>query len=99
MQDKELWRKLLGTKMKSFTEDGEYTLFLSDEGYTCNCMDFRIRQGSYRIRFCDEKEEWHYIDGCKHIAQHLANIGMKKVFKQTTYGSLIKVEPYEDGKL
>jgi len=98
LNEKELWMKILGNKIHSFTDDTkEYFIFYDDSGPTCTCMDYKIRKGSYQIVFQDPNKpqglQGNHIQGCKHIAQYLANIGMKNVTKTGASCYHEKVEP------
>jgi len=88
-----LWKKMLGTKINSFTDDNKhYTIFHDDKGWTCDCMDWKIRRGSHHILYTDPTEkETGDIMTCKHIAQFLANSGAE-VWELFSWGSKRKIE-------
>jgi hypothetical protein len=72
MNDKELWSKLLGEEIESFTSNGlTYTVAVDENGGTCTCMDFRIRKGSHHFVVNDE----HHLQGCKHMKLALKKRG------------------------
>jgi len=76
-EELQVWRKLLGIKMESFTACGvDYTLFFGEKGWECDCMDFKVRGGSHKYEF-KEKGKRHTIQACKHIGQHIANQGIE----------------------
>jgi len=94
-----VWKELLAHKIPSFTTDGvKYCVFIGENGWECECLDFKIRGGSYDIFFQDPSKSegigkpMEQIQGCKHIAQELANIGMKDVTKVDGYGHKEKVK-------
>jgi hypothetical protein len=93
-----LWKRLLGVKVESFTEDGKfYTVAAGEKGLECDCQDFIFRRGSYRIVFQDPQKpqglQGNNIQGCKHMAQYLADVGMKGVTKTGASCFHEKVEP------
>lgn len=89
----EVFKKILGSKMTSFTDKTKvYTIFLGKEGYECDCKDFEIRHGSYHITYRDE-EKTYEIQGCKHIARHLKDIGMEDVVTRITTRRLFQISP------
>jgi len=89
----ELWKKMLATKMHSFTDHSkEYAIFHDGEEYVCDCMDFKIRKGSHHIQYTDPmNNETGDIKTCKHVAQFLADNGAE-VFELFAWGSKRKIE-------
>ncbi|MEM2382930.1 MAG: hypothetical protein QW521_02010 [Desulfurococcaceae archaeon] len=84
-KEKELWKKLLGVKVPSFTEeDKEYTIFLGEKGYECDCPDFIYRKGSHWYRIIEDGKEKE-IKACKHIGRYLAEQGYE-VWEYTLWG-------------
>lgn len=93
-----LWRRLLGTKIESFTDgDKSYIVSGGESGLECTCMDYIMRKGSYAIIFQDPDKpqglQGNHVQGCKHIAQFLADIGMQNVKKTGASCFHEKVEP------
>ena len=73
MNDRELWSKLLGEEIESFTYSGTtYTVAVDETGGTCTCMDFRIRKGSYHF-----KVNGNSLQGCKHMKLALEKRGFE----------------------
>jgi len=71
-QDK-VWSKIFGIPIASHTvPDTTYTVALTSKGWTCTCMDYRIRKGSYDIFFDAE-----HFQACKHVIDHLTNLGQQ----------------------
>lgn len=74
MNDRELWSKLLGEEIESFSYDGKtYTVAVDETGGTCTCMDFKIRKGSHYFVVNEE----HHLQGCKHMKLALEKRGFK----------------------
>jgi phosphatidate phosphatase PAH1 len=74
MNDRELWSKLLGEEIESFTYSGTtYTVAVDETGGTWTCMDFRIRKGSWHFVVNDE----YHVQGCKHMELALEKRGFK----------------------
>ena len=70
-QEKEVLKKILGTRVASFTNHNKtYLVFLDETGYTCNCPDFIFRKGSYELEWTEDGETKRQ-QGCKHIAEYL----------------------------
>lgn len=71
-QDK-VWSKIFGVQVPSHTvADTSYTVAMTQKGWTCTCMDYRIRKGSYEIFFDNQ-----HFQACKHVIDHLRNLGQK----------------------
>jgi len=63
----QVWSKIFGFQIPSHTSSSKsYTVSMTSNGWTCTCMDFKIRKGSYIIKFDDEK-----LQVCKHIIDYL----------------------------
>lgn len=93
MNTKEIWRRILGEPIRSFSGANKtYYIYYDDNGLACTCADFQFRKGSYSIIWTDGTtlDYKNYIRGCKHIAQYLANQGYKVYRKQ--YG---KIDMYQ----
>jgi len=91
----DVWKRLLGIKMASFTRTGiDYTLFFGENGWECDCKDFQVRGGSHKYEFTEGNEK-HTIQACKHIGQHIANQGIE-VYEVFSWSHKRKVEPQEN---
>lgn len=96
---KELWKKILGIKILSFTDhDKNYTVFYGENGWECSCEDFKYRHGSHTFEvednngiFFRNKKHWKEIRTCKHIGQVLADSGIE--VWETHGWSRTKIEP------
>ena len=89
-----IWKKILGHKMESFTEEGkDYIIFVDKEGWTCSCPDFLFRHGSHTYVITDEDGTTTRIQSCKHVGQFLANQGLEVWETHGWYGTKIKIEP------
>lgn len=74
---KEVFAKILGHRVKSFTRKGvEYTVIFDEEHPQCTCPDFKYRNGSYFLFVSKDGKEIE-IEGCKHIAKVLRELGYK----------------------
>ena len=92
-EEVELWKKLLGNRVNSFTDDSkQYTIFHGEDGWVCDCMDFKIRKGSHKISYEDPlHNESGVIMTCKHIAQFLADNGAE-VWELFAWGRKAKIK-------
>jgi hypothetical protein len=87
----QLWKKMLANRVNSFTDKTKtYSIFHNEETWECDCMDWKIRKGSHRYEFQNEKGEKEIIQSCKHVGKFLAQQGLE-VFELTGY-SKIKIE-------
>jgi hypothetical protein len=88
----EVWKKLLGTKINSFThKEHQYTVFLGENGWECECMDWKVRKGSHTYLFNDNGE-LKQLKACKHIAQAIANSGIE-IWEVFGFGQKVKIQP------
>lgn len=74
---KEIWKRILGTKIESFsTPRKEYIVFTDEEGNpTCNCPDFVFRKGSHWYKIVDVDGSQINLQSCKHIAEKFRREG------------------------
>jgi len=76
---KEIWKRILGTKIESFTTpEKEYIVFIDEEGNpTCDCPDFVFRKGSHKYKIVDVNGSEISLQSCKHIAEKFEREGCK----------------------
>lgn len=85
-EDKDVLKKVLGAKEPSESRSNTtFTIFLDEDKYTCDCEDFRFREGSYDIAYKDEQGETQTQQGCKHIARHLRKLGLEIAVTKNGY--------------
>jgi len=94
-EELEVWIKILGTKMHSFTDNSKtYIIFYDESGPTCTCMDFIIRRGSHQYEMKEDGKRVKF-QSCKHVAQQIANSGTE--IWEAGWGSLKrKIDPQKD---
>lgn len=83
-EELEVWRKLLGHAVQSFThEDKTYKVLFTDKGWSCDCPDFKYRKGSYIFNV----EGYGSFTGCKHIAKVLRDNNVKGLVYSRKHGT------------
>lgn len=88
-----VWKKLLGNKVESFTQTGvAYTIFFGEEGWECDCMDFKMRQGSHTFEITEDDKKVK-IQACKHVGQFLADSGVEVYETYNEGGTKVKIKP------
>lgn len=68
---KELWKKLLGYPIKSFTDENKvYYVTPTEDFFECTCPDWKFRRGS-RIVYYKEDGQVKSHSACKHIIKYM----------------------------
>ena len=92
IDQEKVWTKIFGIAIDSHTHpDMKYTIALTTKGWICDCMDFKIREGSYEIIFDTER-----FQACKHVHDHLVDLqredmdktGKRHILKWRKIGAL-----------